>query len=102
MKIFKKIMKKILYFILFIFIIFEFYYYVDFGDHRKLTNGEVSFLKEIFNEKINYNNIKIYSRKFLSSPIQPDNVAMAPNGNLYFPEKYFSKDFSGENYYDQA
>ena len=46
--------------------------------------------------------MKIYSRKFFISPIQPDNFAMSPNGNIYFPEKYFSEDFSKNDFYDQA
>ncbi len=98
---FKK--KNFFYFLIFIFLIFEFYFYqiIDFGESRRLTQGERKFLSEVYGNKINYSEVKIYSRKFFS-PIQPDNFAMSPNGNIYFPKKFYKDDFSKADIYAQA
>ena len=86
----------------FIFILFELYYYFDFRESRKLTYGERNFLETIYANTVDYEKVKIYSEKFFPNPIQPDNVAMSPNGNVYFSEKYYSNDFSKLNISKQA
>lgn len=50
-----------------LFLAFQFYYYVDVGEHRNLTSGEIEFLSEIYGSNVEYSNIKIYPRKFFFS-----------------------------------
>ncbi|MBD3844008.1 MAG: type IV secretion protein Rhs [Campylobacterales bacterium] len=60
--------------------------------YRNLTIGEIDMLKALFSDSINYQNVKIYKDKFL--PFQKTNVAISPNGNIYFDEKHHKDDFS--------
>ncbi len=100
----KKIGKIFLGIVVVGFAIFEFYYYgwIDFRKSRKLTSGEKKFLSEIYRDSIEYQKVRIYKGKFFPTPIQDDNTAMSPNGNIYFSKKHFSEDFSKENIWDQA
>jgi hypothetical protein len=41
---------------------------------------------------IHYSEVKIFNIPYL--PWQPENIFIAPNGNLYVHQKYFSKDYS--------
>ncbi len=43
--------------------------------------------------RFNYATTGIYDGKW--KPFQPDNRAMAPNGNIYFPDTSYEEDFSG-------
>lgn len=49
-------------------------------------------LKALFSDSIDYSLVKIYKDKFL--PFQNKNIAMSPNGNIYFDKKHYQDDFS--------
>lgn len=59
---------------------------------RKLTSGEITLLRSMFGNAINYNTVRIYDKKFITD--QGDTMAIAPNGNIYFAPKVHKKDFS--------
>lgn len=64
---------------------------------RPLTAGERELLEKIFAKGVDYGKVRIYNRRW--SPLQPDNAAMSPDGNIYYPESrvgrlYYSGDFS--------
>ena len=60
--------------------------------YRQLTNNEIEMLKLIFSDSIEYDKVKIFKDKYL--PFQNKNIAMSPNGNIYFDEKHHQDDFS--------
>ncbi len=94
--------KKILLFILGLFLLSQMYYYIDLPGGRNLNKDEISFLKEVFSDKIEYEDIKIYNRKFFPDFIQDDYTAIAPNGNIYFPKNIDTRDFSVMDIEDRA
>lgn len=65
---------------------------------RDLTSGEIRMAESVFGSAINFgekgegNGVGIYDGKW--KPFQPDNRAMAPNGNIYFPGTSYEEDFS--------
>lgn len=65
---------------------------------RDLTSGEIRMAESVFGNAINFgekgegNGVGIYDGKW--KPFQPDNRAMAPNGNIYFPGTSYEEDFS--------
>lgn len=61
-------------------------------EYRGLTNGEIAIAQSVFGELIHYSEVKIFNIPYL--PWQPENIFIAPNGNLYVHQKYFSKDYS--------
>ena len=52
---------------------------------RALTKAEVELSRSVFGEGINYDAVKVHARKFW--PFQNRQVAMAPDGNLWFSPK---------------
>lgn len=51
------------------------------------TNGEIAIAQSVFGELIYYSEVKIFNIPFL--PWQPENIFIAPNGNLYVSSKIF-------------
>lgn len=82
--------------------LFQMYYYIDLPGGRNLNKDEISFLKEVFSDEIEYGDIKIYNRKFFPNFIQNDYTAIAPNGNIYFPKNLDVHDFSVMDIEDRA
>ena len=64
------------------------------GEARPLTPGEIEMCRRLFADAIDYTKPRVHNREYLWFGLQPDNTAMAPNGNIYFNPKYFSEDFS--------
>lgn len=64
------------------------------GEARALTQGEIEMCRRVFADAIDYTKPRVHNREYLWFGLQPDNTAMAPNGNIYFNPKYFSEDFS--------
>ena len=50
---------------------------------RPLTANEMAEARREYGAAIDYEAVRIYGRRWL--PFQPDKVAMAPNGNIYWP-----------------
>ncbi|MEK7858344.1 MAG: hypothetical protein AAB320_04300 [Elusimicrobiota bacterium] len=53
------------------------------SNRRRLTPGEIEMLKPIFRDGIDYSKVYIYPETW--NIFQPNNVIMAPNGNIYWP-----------------
>lgn len=62
--------------------------------YRYLTEGEKRFARLLFKESIDYGAVRVYNKKYL--PFQPQLMAIAPNGNIYFHPADFKEDFSTE------
>jgi hypothetical protein len=61
---------------------------------RSLTSGEIAMASLIFQDAIDYGAVRIYDRPYLWLGLQPKNVAMAPNGRIYFHRSRHLDDFS--------
>lgn len=59
---------------------------------RSLTSGEITLLKSVFATTIDYGKVKVHN--FKAYPFQPNDTAMTPNGEIYFPEEHYLPDFS--------
>lgn len=63
------------------------------GEARGLTEGEVREAKTIFVTTINYDKVVVHQDRAYF--FQPDDTAITPNGERYFPVKNYRSDFSG-------
>jgi hypothetical protein len=63
---------------------------------RPPTEGEIALARSVFGEAIDYARIRIVAGRWW--PFQTRNMAMAPNGNIYFPPDgpLWSADFAAE------
>jgi hypothetical protein len=52
---------------------------------RPLTSAEIALSRSIFGNAIEYDLVKVFARKWW--PFQHRQMAMAPDGNLWFPPK---------------
>jgi RHS repeat-associated protein len=50
---------------------------------RALTGREVSEAKTVFDDKISYDPVRVINDKYV--PWQSSNIAVTPNGNIYYP-----------------
>lgn len=64
---------------------------------RSLTSGEIAMAATIFRDAIDYAAVRIYARPYLWCGLQPKNVAMAPDGHIYFHPTTYLDDFSTAN-----
>ncbi len=64
------------------------------NSYRHLTNGEIEMVRLIFSNAIDYDKVRIYNKGYLPFGLQKVNVAMSPNGNIYFSPQKFIEDFS--------
>ena len=69
-----------------------FYLKIDQFQYRRLTTGEIEMACKVFGHAINYKEVKIFNIPYL--PWQPENIFIAPNGNLFIHPKYFRSDYS--------
>ena len=72
------------------------------GECRKLTSGEIALSMTVFGTNIPYESVRVYRRNFL--PLQPENVLMSPDGNIYGDEDgtVYSDDYSSTDFGQQA
>lgn len=59
---------------------------------RALTAGELRKARSIYGSRIDYRTVEIHNGKYAFW--QPNNTAMAPDGNVYFPTPIYRPDFS--------
>lgn len=64
------------------------------GESRGMTIGEIKNCRSVFGDSIDYSKVRIHNREFLIFGLQPNNVATAPNGEVYFNHEHFLPDFS--------
>jgi hypothetical protein len=67
---------------------------------RALTPGEVSMLRSVFSRTITYQKVKVHNYKAYF--FQPNDTAMTPDGEIYFPPNYYKADFSATGLSDRA
>lgn len=67
---------------------------------RGLTAGEIAMLSSVFGSTIPYAKVKVHNYKAYF--FQPDDTAMTPDGEVYFPPAHFQADFSTASPSDQA
>jgi hypothetical protein len=63
---------------------------------RPLTKGEIDMAWMLFQDAIDYGKVKVHGEPYLWFNWQPKNVAMTPDGEMYFHESEFREDFSKE------
>jgi hypothetical protein len=68
--------------------------------HRVLTLGETMMLQSVFGTGINYPSVRVHNHKYIF--FQPDDTAMTPNGQIYFPSAHYLADFSTASLGDRA
>lgn len=66
------------------------------GQLRRMTPGEVRLAQKLYGEQINYSTVWIHCGSYLPFGLQAKNVAMTPNGEVYFREGYYYADFSSD------
>jgi hypothetical protein len=59
---------------------------------RNLTAGEKEMLRAVFGTGITYSSVRIHNYKWFI--FQPDDTAMTPNGQMYWPPAEYLADFS--------
>lgn len=64
------------------------------GESRGLTAGEIEMAKLVFGDSVDYAKVKVHNGEYLWFGMQPDDIAMTPNGEMYFNPNYFREDFS--------
>lgn len=70
------------------------------GKDRPLTQGEIDLAKGVFGDSIDYSKIRVHHGKvpgLIESKFQPDDVPAPADGqNIYYPDKVYKDDLSGE------
>lgn len=64
------------------------------GGVRQLTLGEIALAKTLFGGSVIYSRIWVHREGYLPFNLQPVDVAMTPDGELWFKEGTYSPDFS--------
>ncbi|WP_246316608.1 type IV secretion protein Rhs [Scandinavium goeteborgense] len=64
------------------------------GGLRLMTLGEINLARTVYGFTIRYNEVWIHRASYLPFNMQQNNVAMTPNGEMYFQEGVYEKDFS--------
>lgn len=67
---------------------------------RALTSGEIALFKSVFSGTITYPSVLVHNYKYIF--FQPDDTAMTPNGEIYFPPERYKADFSASTLSDRA
>ncbi len=67
---------------------------------RDLTAGEIALLQSVYSKTITYASVKVHNYFYIF--FQPDDTAMTPNGEIYFPPKHYQADFSTSTLPDRA
>jgi hypothetical protein len=63
---------------------------------RGLTAGEIAMLSSVFGSTIPYAKVKVHNYKAYF--FQPDDTAMTPDGEVYFPPAHFQGDIARDFY----
>ena len=66
------------------------------GGVRQLTLGEIALARTIYGYGIKYNQVWVHRESYLPFNLQPVDVAMSPNGEMWFREGTYSHDFALE------
>jgi len=63
---------------------------------RQLTIGEIALAKTLYGSSIIYSRVWVHRESYLPFNLQPVNVAMSPDGEMWYREGTYSHDFSLE------
>ena len=63
---------------------------------RRLTAGEIALAKTVFGDSIDYDGVRLHTRRLLPFGIQKKQQAMAYRSHTSFPRDAYSEDFSKE------
>lgn len=66
------------------------------GGVRLITMGEIGLARSLYSNGLRYNKICVHRESYLPFNLQPIDVAMSPNGEMWFREDTYSHDFSME------
>lgn len=64
------------------------------GVSRALTEGEARIARQVFGDAVDCARVRVHGRGYLWFGLQPEGVAMAPCGEIYFGRRCFRDDFS--------
>jgi len=64
------------------------------GGVRLLKPGEINLALSLYGCSIHYNRVWIHRESYLPFNLQPDLQAMSPNGEMWFREGTYQRDFS--------
>lgn len=64
------------------------------GSLRLMTPGEIHMAKTIFGNAIIYHRVWVHHDSYFPFGLQRQDVAMAPNGEIYMRDYYYAPDFS--------
>lgn len=64
------------------------------GSLRLMTTGEINMARTIFGNAIIYYRVWIHYDSYFPFGLQSQNVAMAPNGEIYMRDYYYLPDYS--------
>ncbi len=64
------------------------------GGVRLITMGEIALARSLYGYGLSYNQIWVHRESYLPFNLQPVDVAMTPNGEMWFREDTYSHDFS--------
>lgn len=67
------------------------------GQSRPLTTGEISLARSVFCHGIDYSRVEIHHGSYFPFDLQSEQVAMAPNGSIYFMTELYRDDFFHED-----
>ena len=71
------------------------------GGVRRLTQGEIMLAHSLFGYSIQYHKVWVHRASYFPFNAQHENVAMAPNGEIYFQEGLYQDDFSKRDFDEQ-
>ena len=66
------------------------------GGIRQLTIGEIALAKTLYGYSIHYHLVWVHRESYLPFNLQPVDIAMSPNGEMWYREETYSPDFSLE------
>lgn len=64
------------------------------GGLRRLRIGEIYLASSLYHYSIHYNKVWVHLESYLPFNLQPANIAMAPNGEMWFRQDNYEDDFS--------
>lgn len=71
------------------------------GTLRLMTLGEITMAQRVFAHNITYSRVWIHCDSYFPLGLQSENVAMAPNGELWYRKKAYETDFSANTVSDE-
>lgn len=64
------------------------------GGIRRLRLGEINLASSLYGFSIHYNQVWVHRGSYLPFSLQDNLTAMTPNGEMYFQEGVYERDFS--------